>query len=152
MGRSLLFYAVSTAIPHDPSKPICMQWEYERESDDAVDELYAHLHPLEAKEYDGRDWNVWMTEQKALEDEKWKTWSSYDIETSPDWCPRCSMFSTAGLYCGNHSVIKDKFRFSHSYNSKIWDSGWHFYNMRPGTSQSDFCNSFICSKGYSGDY
>lgn len=45
-----------------------------------------------------------------------------------------------GLYCCE--VVKEELSFGHSYKNPIWTSDFHFYNMYPGHSHTDFTNRF----------
>jgi hypothetical protein len=46
------------------------------------------------------------------------------------------------------NVVLASIEFSHSYCNSIWKSDWHFYNMYPGKSHSDFCNRFNPDRMY----
>ena len=112
MRRSLHLYAVKRSTVHDHAKKLCFDLEYEPESIE-----------LEAK-FD------------SLEDIKKYLWLDNCKE---DWCARCCMFAIGLSTCVSN---QDWVTFSHSYSNPIWNSKWHFYNMYPGSSHTDFVNRF----------
>lgn len=144
MGRSLNLYAIPDTITHDTSKPICMQWDYERTHDEAKSELHGFLKADETyansrEELDDID-NTWKDNQV-------KSWDkNYNTVHNQHWCPWCAVFASEGLF--ESSVLKDSTSFNHSYSNPIWRSDWHFYNMYPGASHTDIVNRFSNERMY----
>ena len=93
MGRSLSFYAVKANSTHQTGKRICLDWEYERDYQEVIDELYEHFH---------KDFNIqdYKTHSKAKQDfynnnQPYSTLKppSYQTKFNPDWCERCAIFA-----------------------------------------------------------
>jgi len=140
MGRSLHFYAVNTNIPHDKSDKICIDLEFEKDYEELKEELYKNLYPEEDSNLrqckSADDYFLHIKNQNEC-------WIS-NCPSKMDWCNRCRMF-VDGLY---DIDIFERIDFNHAYSNPIWNSDWHFYNMRPGHSHSDFCNRFDSQRMY----
>lgn len=145
MGRDLAFYVVNTNIQHDKSCKICLDLECQPEFDELTSSLFEsspiyqdyeeytkEFDKAKNKYYNENNCNIFNKEE-----------CQYKINS--DWCPRCHMFAE-GLY--NSKAVLAFIEFGHSYCNSIWKSDWHFYNMYPGNSHSDFCNRFNPDKMY----
>ena len=145
MGRSLQFYVVNTNIQHDKSCKICLDLECQPEFDELISKLFEYspiYHEYEeyTKEFDKAKDTYYKENNCNIFN---KDECKYKI--NPDWCPRCHMFAD-GLY--KSKAVLASIDFDHSYSNSIWKSDWHFYNMYPGKSHSDFCNRFNRDKMY----
>lgn len=145
MGRDLQFYVVNTNIQHDKSCKICLDFECEPEFDELKRTLFEHspiYHEYEeyTKEFDKAEEKYYNENNCTI---FYKEECQYKI--NPNWCPRCHMFAD-GLY--KSKAVLASIHFGNSYGNSIWKSDWHFYNMYPGKSHSDFCNRFNRDKMY----
>jgi hypothetical protein len=127
MGRNLSLHAVPDVIEHDESKPICLDWDYEREPEEMQHELSGFL----------KEKGMEVPEDYV---EYVYSYSSGHHTLNSAWCPACAMFSSVGIY--QNPLLKASKGWGHSYGNPIWSSDWHFYNMHPGSRHSDFVNKF----------
>ena len=139
MGRDIAFYVVNTNIQHDKSCKFCLDLECQPEFNELTGTLFESSpiyqdYEKYTREFDNEKNRYYNENNCTIFFEK-----ECKFKINPDWCPRCHMFAD-GLHTSN--AVLTSLKFSYSYSSSIWKSGWHFYNMYPGKSSSDFCNRF----------
>jgi hypothetical protein len=142
MGRDLSFHLVNPNIQHDTSRKICLNYEFQPTCDELKEQLHTFLYPNhDESEYS----SLKKAQDNCLVENKLNVYEKNNIKPNADWCQRCHMFAD-GLHCSTANLTS--ISFQNSYSNPIWSSDWHFYNMHPGSSHSDFCNRFSQDKMY----
>lgn len=110
MGKPLILYALPATIRHDPTRRICMGWDYERTLDEARAELYAHLHPEQEpnwanlREYEAHRAEVeaeyWRNQPYVADPADWRE------VPNPAWCPWCAAFAPGGGRLDGSPLVK----------------------------------------------
>jgi hypothetical protein len=148
MGRSLSWYIISINIEHDKTKEICLDLEFEPESDDLdlKSRFFNLIHP-ESKIPDREDYQDTRDFFKARS-EYYKninsTWHSY--EHNNKICPKCKMYKSGHFHS---EFVIDEYDVSHSYSNSIWRSEWSIRNFHMGSRSTNFIRRFSNEHMYS---
>ena len=147
MGRDLSWYIIPRDIKHEDTKVLCMELEFEPESDEFGELLYDHVHGVEATSDEPKlkVWDIATYKNRRDKEQKLRYRYLYDDSYQHEWCPKCLMYAN-GLY-GCPLVIAHE-HVQHSYSNPIWMSDWNVKDLYMGSSTTPFIRRFSKDRLY----
>ena len=120
MGRDISWYVFPKVCEHDTSKPLCLNIEFEPESDEKNELIYYHFHP--EHDYTTKYENNIQTDIRNIAFDY-----MYSEEKKDEWCPLCKLYMT-GVY--NSPLVLAHHHIRHSYSNPIWNSDWNVKRLQ----------------------